>query len=74
MQKFRFCIPLLFNHMFKQSHMGEHQWLGLRGGWGTGVGHMSLCGSRQLVTDSLSPGNSVNRAVMFRSTHLLCKG
>lgn len=38
---------------------------------GRGRRHLSLCGSRQHVTDSLSPGNSVNQVVMFRSTHLL---
>lgn len=50
----------------KQLHMGEHPWWTRRG-----RRHLSLCASRQHVTEPLSPGSSVNPVVMFRSPHLL---
>lgn len=50
----------------KQLHMGEHPWWRRRG-----RRHLSLCASRQHVTEPLSPGSSVNPVVMFRSPHLL---
>lgn len=50
----------------KQLHMGEHPWWRRRG-----RRHLSLRASRQHVTEPLSPGNSLNPVVMFRSPPLL---